>query len=147
MRHDPGLAASPPVRYRLIVEGYAHLHLPPPGEGAVGLPSMTALITPAAFAVERRRDLVARYEETVRQIRALPGFSGFLSPPSDAAPAARQPFSAGVGRVLPHGALMGSPLVIGVRKLTRLRESALQLGKIWRGGTRQVPCASPSPRC
>jgi hypothetical protein len=25
---------------------------------------------------------VARYEETVRQIRALPGFSGFLSPPS-----------------------------------------------------------------
>ena len=53
-----------------------------PGAGAAGLPSMTALITPAAFAVERRRDLVARYEETVRQIRALPGFSGFLSPPS-----------------------------------------------------------------
>lgn len=53
-----------------------------PGEGGTGLPSMTALAAPAAFAVERRRDLVARYEETVRQIRALPGFSGFLSPPS-----------------------------------------------------------------
>jgi len=53
-----------------------------PGEGRSGLPSITALVTPSAFAVERRRDLVARYAETVQQIRALPGFSGFLSPPS-----------------------------------------------------------------
>ena len=53
-----------------------------PGEGGTGLPPVTALVTPAALAVERRRDLVARYGETVAQIRALPGFSGFLSPPS-----------------------------------------------------------------
>src|SRR6185437_5696905 len=53
-----------------------------PGEGRSGLPSITALVTPSAFAVERRRNLVARYAETVQQIRALPGFSGFLSPPS-----------------------------------------------------------------
>lgn len=53
-----------------------------PGEGRSGLPSITALVTPSAFAVERRRDLVARYADTVQRIRALPGFSGFLSPPS-----------------------------------------------------------------